>query len=57
MYNVTICNTGNVTLSAYGCFNMSIEKLTCSNITWKKQAFFTGGVLECQERSNQKVSR
>ena len=57
MYNVTICNTGNVTLSAYGCFNMSIEKLTCSNITWKKQAFFTGGVLECQERSNQKFSR
>ena len=47
MYNVTICNTGNVTLSAHSCFNMSIEKLTCSNITWKKQEFFTftGGVL------------
>ena len=47
MYNVTICNTGNVTLSAHGFFNMSIEKLTCSNITWKKQEFFTftGGVL------------
>ena len=25
MYNVTICNTGNVTLSVRGCFNMSIE--------------------------------
>ena len=37
MYNVTICNTGNVTLSVHGCFNMSIEKLTGSSITWKKQ--------------------
>ena len=47
MYNVTICNTGNVTLSVRGCFNMSIEKLRCSNITWKKQELFTfkGGVL------------
>ena len=33
MYNVTICNTGNVTLTVHGCFNMSIKKLTCSNIT------------------------
>ena len=47
MYNVTICNTGNVILSVHGCFNMSIEKLTCSNITWKKRELliFTGGVL------------
>ena len=47
MYNVTTCNTGNVTLSVHGCFNMSIENLTCSNITWKKQELFrfTGGVL------------
>ena len=37
MYNVTICNTGNVTFSVHGCFNISIEKLTCSSITWKKQ--------------------
>ena len=45
--NVTICNTGNVTLSVHGCFNMSIEKLTCSNMTWKKRELFTfkGGVL------------
>ena len=47
MHNVTICNTGNVTLSVHGCFNMSIEKLTCSDFTWKKQEMFTftGGVL------------
>ena len=47
MYNVTICNTGNVILSVHGCFNMSIEKLRCNNITWKKQALlkFKGGVL------------
>ena len=47
MYNVTICNSGNVTLSVHGCFNMSIEKLRCNNITWKKQALlkFKGGVL------------
>ena len=50
MYNVTICNTGNVTLSAHGCFNMSIEKLTYSNIAWKKQELFTftGGVLNAK---------
>ena len=47
MQNITICNTGNVTLSVHGCFNMSVEKLSCSNITWKKQDFFTfkGAVL------------
>ena len=47
MYNITICNTGNVTLSVHGCFNMSVEKLRCSNITWKKQELFTfkGGIL------------
>ena len=51
MYNVTICNTGNVTLSVHGCFNMSIEKLTCSNITWKKQGWFTfkGGLLNIKK--------
>ena len=50
MYNVPICNTGNVTLSAQGCFNMSIEKLTCSNITWRKEELFTftGGVLNAK---------
>ena len=47
MYNITTCNTGNVTLSVYGCFNMSIEKLTYSNIAWKEQELFKfkGGVL------------
>ena len=47
MYNITICNTGNVTLSVHGCFNMSIEKLRCSNITWEKQELFAfkGGIL------------
>ena len=33
MNNVTICNTGNVSFSVNGHFNVSIEKLTCSNIT------------------------
>ena len=49
MYNVTICNTGNVILSVHG-FKMSIEKLTCSNITWKKRELliFTGGVLNAK---------
>ena len=41
MNNVTICNTENVTLSVNGCFNVSIEKLTGSNITWKKPEIFT----------------
>ena len=58
MYNVTICNTGNVTLSLHGCFNMSIEKLMCSNITWKKQELFyiDRRRTEYQERHNQKYS-
>ena len=51
MYNVTICNTGNVTLSVHGCFNISIEKLMCSSITWKKQQWFTfkGGVVNTKK--------
>ena len=45
--NVTICNTENTVLSMSGCFNVSIDKLTIRNITWKKQALFTfsGSVL------------
>ena len=41
------CETG---LSVHGCFNISIEKLTCSNIIWKKQELFrfTGGVLNAK---------
>ena len=48
--NVTICNTGNVSFSVNGHFNMSIEKLTFSNITWKNQELFifTGGVLNAR---------
>ena len=51
MYNVTICDIGNVTLSVHGCFNISIEKLTCSNVTSKKQELltFTGGVLNAKK--------
>ena len=51
MYNVTICNTGNVTLSVHGCFYMSIERLTGSSITWKKQQWstFKGGVLNTKK--------
>ena len=50
MYNVTICNTGNVTLSVHGCFNMSIEKLRCTNVTWKERELliFKGGVLNAK---------
>ena len=50
MYNVTICNTGNVTFSVHGCFNISIENLTYTNITWKKQELFkfAGGVLNAK---------
>ena len=50
MYNVTICNTGNVTLSVHGCFNISIEKLTCNNITWNQKVLFrfTGSVLNAK---------
>ena len=45
--NVTIRNTENVELSVKGCFNVSIQKLMCSNITRRKQNLFTfkGGVL------------
>ena len=39
--NVTIHNTENVALSVNGCFNVSIEKLTFINITWKNPDFFT----------------
>ena len=51
MNNVTICNAENMALSVHGCFNVSIEKLVCSNITWKKQDFFTfkGGVLNAKD--------
>ena len=47
MDNVTICNAVNVALNVNGCFNVSIKKLTCSKITWKKQELlaFRGGVL------------
>ena len=50
MYNVTICNTGNVTLSVHGCFNISIEKLTCNNITWNQKVLFrfTGSLLNAK---------
>ena len=41
MNNVTILNTGIVTLSVNGCFNIYFNKLRCSNLTWKKQALFT----------------
>ena len=45
--NVTFCNTENTVLTISGCFNVSIDKLTIRNITWKKQALFTfsGSVL------------
>ena len=47
MNNVTIRNAVNLALNVNGCFNVSIKKLTCSKITWKKQEFvaFRGGVL------------
>ena len=47
MDNVRISNTGKVTFSVNGCFNVSIEKLMCSNFTWngKKLFMFKGGVL------------
>ena len=47
MDNVRISNTGKVALSVNGCFNVSIEKLLCSNFTWKGKKLFTfkGGVL------------
>ena len=50
MNNVTICNAENMALSVHGYFNVSIEKLMCSDITWKNQDFFTftGGVLNAK---------
>ena len=47
MNNVTIRNTESAALSVNGCFNVSIQKLSCSNITWRKHNLFTfkGGVL------------
>ena len=41
MNNVTVLNTGIVALSINGCFNISLNKLTCVNLTWKKQELFT----------------
>ena len=48
--NVTFCNAENIALRVHGCFNVSIEKLMCSNVTWKKQDLFTftGGVLNAK---------
>ena len=50
MNNVTIYNAENIAISVHGCFNVSFEKLMCSNITWKKQDLFTftGGVLNAK---------
>ena len=50
MKNVIFCNAKNMALNVHGCFNVSIEKLICSNITWKKKEFFTftGGVLNAK---------
>ena len=50
MSNVTIWNTENAAISVTGCFNVSIEMLTCSNITWKRQEFLTfrGSVLNTE---------
>ena len=50
MNNVTFCNAENIALRVHGCFNVSIEKLMCSNVTWKKQDLFTftGGVLNAK---------
>ena len=50
MNDVRVCNTGNVTLSVNGCFNVSVEKLMCSNFTWKRQELFTftGGILNAE---------
>ena len=38
--NVTVLSSGIEALSVNGCFNMSINKLTCCNLTWKKQELF-----------------
>ena len=40
MNNVTVLNSGIVALSAHGCFNMSFNKLTCCNLTWKEVELF-----------------
>ena len=39
--NVTVLNTGITALSANGCFNIYFNKITCYNITWKKEELFT----------------
>ena len=41
MSNVTIVNKGFTGLNVIGCFDVSINKLNCSNITWKRQGSFT----------------
>ena len=41
MSNVTIVNKGFTRLNVIGCFDVSINKLNCSNITWKIQGSFT----------------
>ena len=38
--NVKICHTENAALSVNGCFKVSFEKLTYSNITWRGQELF-----------------
>ena len=47
MSNATIVNKGIVGLRVSGCFNVSINKLKCSNITWKikKLLMFEGSSL------------
>ena len=40
MNNIIIRNSENVALGVNGSFNMSIQKLMCNNITWRKQDFF-----------------
>ena len=41
MGNVTIANNGFTGVNVIGCFDVSINKLNCSNITWKIQGSFT----------------
>ena len=50
MNNVTVLNSGIVALSAQGCFNMSFNKLTCYQLTWKKIELFQfrGATLKMQ---------
>ena len=40
MNNITIANKRIVAFNVNGCFNVSISKLKCSNITWKKEDLF-----------------